>query len=91
MAISVEQLQAHLDAARTAIGTADYVAAEREALQAQACLAGLPNGAVENAASLEWRETIGQLLVNVRQARRDQQIAAVGGVQRQAITYVDPS
>jgi len=91
MAISIDQLQQHLDAARTAIGSADYVTAEREALQAQTCLAGLPNGAVENAASLEWRETIDRLVENIRTARRQQQIAATSGLQRTRITYVAPT
>jgi len=86
MAITVAQFQSHLDAARTAIGITDYTTAESEALQAQTCLAGIPDGELDGN-RVEWRETIRDLLANIRRAAGEQRTTAAGGVQRTKTTY----
>lgn len=86
MAIDVATMQTHLEAARVALGTGDYAAAEMQCLQAQACLAGLPDGR-GGEHEMSWRESINTLLLAIRSAKRSE-LAAGGGLQRTLITYV---
>jgi len=88
MSITVTQFHTHLDAARVAIGAGDYATAETQAMQAQTCLAGLPNGQDAGQSQVEWRETVERLLDMIRTARKAQAVSAVGGIQRSKISYV---
>ena len=87
MAITVAQFQAHLDAARTALGTGDYATAQREALQAQAVLAGIPDG--QRAGSeVTWRETVEKLLAAIERLKREAASESVGMIQSTGVKYV---
>lgn len=89
MAITVTQFHAHLEAARVALAAADYVTAESQALQAQVCLAGLPEGQVnDTSGEIRWRETLERLLENIRRQKRTSLAATAGGMQRTKVTYV---
>lgn len=68
MAISVDQMHTHLDAARSAIESGDYATAEVQALAAQACLAGFPNTEHDDVIT-NFRETVNSLLKNIRSIR----------------------
>lgn len=68
MAITVAQMQVHLEAARAAIDAGDYAVAEVQALAAQAVLAGLPD-TENNRTVTTFRETIDDLLKNIRSIR----------------------
>ena len=90
MAVTVAQLKTHLEAARTYLGSADYDSALAEALQAQACIAGLPDGG-QDAANVHWRDAIKTLIDEIRREQTNSQIATYGALQFTAVTYVDPS
>jgi len=87
MAITVTQFQTHLEAARVALGNEDYVTAETQAMQAQAALAGIPDGELGEG-QVAWRDTVDKLLVTIRRARTRQSIANVGGIRRTKVEYV---
>ena len=92
MAITVAQFHTHLEAARTAIGTADYATAESELLQAQTVLAGLPDGQDASQASYTWHQTGERLLEIVQKYRSAAALtAAGGGIQSTKLTYVRPT
>ena len=88
MAITVAQMQTHLETARLAIGTGDLATAKTELLQAQACLAGLPDGE-QDGSQIHWRTTIENLLESLEDAHTQSQAAAAGGIQQTKIEYVE--
>jgi len=92
LAISVAQLNTHLEAARTAIAAADYDTAHTQAMAAQACLAGLPDGG-QAGNTVEWRATIDGLLDRIGVARRRAAStdATTGGIRRTRIDYTRPT
>lgn len=90
MAITVAQLQTHLEAARTAITSQDYTTAWREAMAAQAVLAGLADGR-HGEAEVTWRETITNLLREIKAARAVAASETAGGLVRTPVTYTRPS
>lgn len=91
MSISVAQMQEHLDAARAAIVAGDYATAEVQALAAQTCLAGIPNGQ-QAGDEIAWRETIESLLNNIRRLKDAAALATAsadtGMIQRTKVTYI---
>jgi len=70
-----------------ALGNEDYVTAETQAMQAQAALAGIPDGELGEG-QVAWRDTVDKLLVTIRRARTRQSIANVGGIRRTKVEYV---
>jgi hypothetical protein len=90
MAVTVAQLKLHLEAARSYLGAADYASALTAALQAQACIAALPDGG-QAEANVHWRDVISTLIDNIRRARSDAAVATYGALQFTAITYEDPT
>ena len=89
MAITVAQLHTHLEAARAALGSGDYAAAEVAALQAQAVLAGLPDSD-KDGTRMEWRSTIKDLLAAIATGRASAVAVSAGGLQVAKITYTAP-
>ena len=90
MAVTVDQLQTHLEAARTSLGSEDYASAEKSALQAMACLAALPDGE-QTGDRVHWRDTINELLNQIRTSKREAAATDAGGIQRTLQNYVAPT
>jgi hypothetical protein len=86
--VTVAQFHTHLEAARVALGTADYATAEREAVQAQVCLIGLPDGAHGADTEVKWRDGVDKLLMEIRRLRRETDSLVAGGIQRTKVRYV---
>lgn len=90
MAITVTELQTHLEAARSALASSDFSTALTQAWCGLAVLAGLPNSQVgEN--RVEWRDSLNQLISACERGLNQQTAATAGGIQRTKVTYVAPS
>ena len=88
--MSASAIQTLMEAAATAIASADYSTAKSKALQAQAQLAAMPDSA-RASAQLTWnREAIENFIM-----RMDREIGrahfASNGIQRSKITYAEVS
>ena len=86
MAISVAQLQTHMDAARTYLVAENYAAARIELLAGMAVLAGLPDGGSEGA-SFSWRDTIRDMLKEVDAAIAEGRVLNHGVIRQTKIRY----
>lgn len=89
VAITVAQFRTHLEAARAALGSADYTTAELELLQAQACLMGLPDGAIAGVET-QWR-SLTELQATVARLKANAAAVAAGGLGSIKIEYTEVS
>lgn len=91
MAITVDQYHTHLEAARSAMGSGDWAAAEVATMQAQAVLTGLPDSTI-NDQNVAWHtQMVSDMLASIRTAKRSAAASAIGSTfQTQKITYARP-
>lgn len=87
--MAVSDLDTLISAAKTAIAASDWTTAENKLMQAQAELAGLPNGKAGDEEVQYRHRTIDDLLANVR--RKAAASANSGaGIQRHNVEYQRP-
>jgi len=79
-------LSTYMAAARAAIADADWDTALTQAICGQSVLAELPNSELEGRTRIEWRNTINDLIANIRR----QQTASTG-IKRARIEYTEPT
>lgn len=88
MAVTLAQMQTHLENARALLYAGSYASARNDCLAALACLAALPNAGKEGA-NLQYRQDINQLLkqIDALEAKSALSSLTYGPLQRTTIKY----